>query len=426
MQIAGLAKKVTIYIGESDKYNHKPLYRAILDLLRAEDCAGATVTRALAGFGAHSRVRSADIVALSTDLPLVIEWIDSPGRVDRVLPRLRDIVVEGLITVQAVQVAAYRHRGLRDLPAQMPVTNIMSRDVHVVGASAPLWRAVEMLLGQRYRTLPVVDEAGQLVGILTDGDILNRAGLLATTVQEALTTTELRQHLSELRRSDTPVSQVMTTPVLTVTPDTSVAEAMQRMVERDVKRLPVVDASLHVIGIVSRVDILRAMAQPPVAELARTPPTPGGGLTVGSVMMTEVPTVRTDATLSEVVDALVSAAQRRVVVVDAGHKVVGIITDGDLIKRASALERPHILQALTHQGAAAPPAASVTLHDRSAGDVMTPQPVCVTPHTSLDQALRLLLEHRIKRLPVVDAQGRLVGLVGRWGILQALSQSLEC
>lgn len=426
MQIAGLAKKVTIYIGESDKHDHKPLYRVILDLLRAEDCAGATVTRALAGFGAHSRVRSADIVALSTDLPLVIEWIDNPDRVYRVLPRLREIVVEGLITVQDVQVAAYRHRGLRDLPAQTPVSHIMTRDVHTVGASTPLWRAVEVLLGQRFRTLPVVDETDRLVGILTDGDILSRAGLLATTVQEALTTTELRQHLADLRRADTPVSQVMTTPVLTVTPDTSVAEAMQRMVEHDVKRLPVVDTDRRIVGIVSRVDILRAMAQPPVAEPARPTPTPGGGLTVGHVMMTEVPTVHTDATLSEVVDALVSAAQRRVVVVDGGRKVVGIITDGDLIKRASAVERPHILQALTRQVVAAPAAASVKLRDRCAGDVMTAQPVCVSPQTPLDQALRLLLEHRIKRLPVVDAEGRLVGLVGRWGILQALSQSLEC
>ena len=71
MEILGHAKKVTIYIGESDRWEGKPLYVAILEMLKAEDCAGATVTRALAGFGAHSRIHTARLVDLSADLPTI-------------------------------------------------------------------------------------------------------------------------------------------------------------------------------------------------------------------------------------------------------------------------------------------------------------------------------------------------------------------
>lgn len=110
MQIAGLAKKVTIYIDESDKWEHKPLHLAILETLRKEDCAGATVTRALAGYGAHSRIHTASLVALSADLPLVIEWVDSPARIQRVLPRIQAMVKEGLITTQDLEVISYNQR----------------------------------------------------------------------------------------------------------------------------------------------------------------------------------------------------------------------------------------------------------------------------------------------------------------------------
>lgn len=110
MEITGMATKVTVYLGESDRWDHKPLYMAILELLRAEGCAGATVTRGLAGFGAHSYIRTAHIVDLSSDLPLIIEWVDAPAHVAHVLPRLVQMVAEGMIITQPVEVVSYRHR----------------------------------------------------------------------------------------------------------------------------------------------------------------------------------------------------------------------------------------------------------------------------------------------------------------------------
>jgi len=423
MEIIGRAKKVTVYIGESDKWGRKPLYAAILEMLKQEDCAGATVTRAISGFGAHSRIHTASIVDLSADLPLVIEWVDNPARVERVMPRLREMVAEGLITVQEVEVVTYSHRRLRQLPLEAPVHDVMSREVHTVQPDTPLAVAVELLLDKVYRTLPVVDENGRVVGILTDGDLLERAKLLAPSAQRELTQAEVSRELQQIRQPGQTVGQVMTPHPVTVTPETSITQAVNLMVKHDVKRLPVVDAAGKLLGMVSRVNVLRALAEPPVAETIRQRPLPGHYIQVGDMMMTQVPTVSGNASLAEVVDLLVSHARRRVMVIDDDRRVVGIITDGDLIKRATETERGSLIQSLARRLPVGE-AKRFHLSQRTAAEVMTSPVITVAPDTSLLEALRLLLSHRIKRLPVVDAEGRLAGLVGRGGVLQVLNREL--
>lgn len=422
MEIIGKAQKVTIYIGESDRWEHQPLYTAILELLRRENCAGATVTRALAGFGAASRIHTASIVALSSDLPLIIEWVDNPVRVERVMPHLRVMVTEGLITVQDVEVVTYSHRRLREFPAAAPVHDVMSHEVLAVHPETPLAEAVELLLDKVYRTLPVVDERRRVVGIVTDGDLLKRGNLLAITAQKELTQAEVAQALAEIRQSGQQVATVMTPNPATVTPETTLADAVHLMATRDVKRLPVVDEQGHLLGMLSRVNVLRALAEPPVAETKRQALPPGQHTRVGEIMMTRVPTVAADASLEEVIESLVTHARRRVVVIDNDRHVLGIITDGDLIKRATQTERPGIVQSLLRR-TSLEQADRFRLQKRTAADVMSSPAITVTPDTSLLDALQLLLRHHVKRLPVVDEQDYLVGLVGRGGILQALSHN---
>ncbi len=423
MEIIGTASKVTIYIGESDRHGNKPLYLAILELLKAEDCAGATVVRGLAGFGAHSRIRTATIVDLSPDLPLIIEWVDDPARVARVMPRLVEIVTEGLITHEEVEVLEYGHRELRALRAAAPVRDVMSREVRSVTPDTPVAEAIEMLIGKVYRALPVVNAEQHVVGILTDGDLLARLDLPDASLQRELTEIELGRELDFLRRSGLTVGELMVSPVITLNENAPIADAVRVMTERTIKRLPVVDHEGKLTGMVSRVDVLRALAQPPLREADERAPHPGVHTRVEDVMLTQVRTVRGDAPLNKVVDLLVSTAERRVVVVDAQRRVLGIITDGDLLKRAAAGERAGILRAL---GRRLPGESHATLGlaKQTATELMTPQPVTVAPDAPLLEALRLLLHHKIKRLPVVDGEGKIVGLIGRSQILQALAQAL--
>ena len=97
-----------IHIGESDKYRGKPLYKAIVELLRARHFAGATVFRAMTGFGASGRVRTDRIEVLSLDLPIVVEVIETEEQIQAILPDLDDMIGGGLITLERARVIMYR------------------------------------------------------------------------------------------------------------------------------------------------------------------------------------------------------------------------------------------------------------------------------------------------------------------------------
>ena len=97
-----------IFIGESDRAGHQPLATAILERLRKEGLAGATVLHGVAGFGARSVIHSAQILRLSEDLPVVIETVDSQERIDRILPILDEMIAgEALVTMEKVRVVRY-------------------------------------------------------------------------------------------------------------------------------------------------------------------------------------------------------------------------------------------------------------------------------------------------------------------------------
>lgn len=99
---------VRVFIGESDRWHHQSLHMALLERLRREGFAGATVTRGVAGFGAQSVIHTAQILRLSEDLPLIIEIVDSQAQIDRLKPILDEMVGGGLVTMEPVQVLRYR------------------------------------------------------------------------------------------------------------------------------------------------------------------------------------------------------------------------------------------------------------------------------------------------------------------------------
>lgn len=108
MQIPQDAFLLRVFIGESDKWQHKPLYEAIVLKAREMHLAGATVLRGPMGFGKSSRLHTSKIVRLSMDLPLVIEIVDSEEKINSFLPVLDEMVGGGLVTLEKVKVVHYR------------------------------------------------------------------------------------------------------------------------------------------------------------------------------------------------------------------------------------------------------------------------------------------------------------------------------
>lgn len=102
------ATKLAIYVGDSDRHDHRPLYHAIIELLRQEGIAGATVLHGIEGYGTARHIHTAKILDLSQDLPIVIIAIDRTEKIEAVFPKVEAMVRHGLVTLERVRVAVSR------------------------------------------------------------------------------------------------------------------------------------------------------------------------------------------------------------------------------------------------------------------------------------------------------------------------------
>ena len=110
MELPEEAVLLRIFIGESDRWRHQPLYEAIVLKAREMQLGGATVLRGPMGFGKSSRLHTASILRLSMDLPIVIEIVDSKEKIEAFLPVVDEMMGSGLVTMERAQVIRYRHR----------------------------------------------------------------------------------------------------------------------------------------------------------------------------------------------------------------------------------------------------------------------------------------------------------------------------
>ena len=109
--IDGPALRLTIFVGESDRWHHRPLYTEIVHRAHAAGLAGASVLRGIEGYGASSRIHTNRLLSLSEDLPIVVVIVDAEERVRAFLPQLDELVTEGLVMVDPVEVIRYVGRG---------------------------------------------------------------------------------------------------------------------------------------------------------------------------------------------------------------------------------------------------------------------------------------------------------------------------
>lgn len=168
-------QRVRIYLNERDTAEGQPAYLAAIERLRREGATGATALRGIAGFGAGHRVRISGADTLTT-APIVIEWVDRAERVARLLPLLDDLLAEALITVEDLRIyrAALRSSG----PFGDQTTGqVMATEVVSAGLDTPLRAAAELMLAHNQPLLPVLDAGGLVAGVLSDGDLVRRAGL---------------------------------------------------------------------------------------------------------------------------------------------------------------------------------------------------------------------------------------------------------
>jgi CBS domain-containing protein len=425
MELVGKAKRVRIYVNEGHLIGHQPAHVAIVEFLRGEDAAGATVYHGIEGFGGGGDIHTSRFVDLDQGLPIIVEWIDDAARVERLLEPLKQMVERGLITVEDTDVVLCSPQPVRRVSTRLVARDVMSCEVAAVERDAPVREVVELLVGKRYRAVPVVDR-GVPVGIITNTDLVTRGGLaVRLELLPSLDTPELRAELDRLGASAKTAGEVMTPAPVVVRAGLPLPLVADLMARRHVKRVPVVDEHQALVGMVSRLDLLRTVAEAP----RRGDGAPLSGLRgdqpISQIARRDVPTVFPETPLAEVLQAVISTRLNRAIVVDHGRHVIGIVTDAELLERVTPSLRPNAIRALMHRLPFTHPsprerAAEQHGAARTAGDLMLTDVTPAFEDTPLREAIGPMLRAHRKIVPVVDRERRLVGIVDRADLLRGL------
>ncbi len=425
----GPMQRVRIYVSEKDTIGRAPACQSIVTFLRSHNAAGVTVLRALEGFGASGRLHASRIGEDDGDLPLVIEWIDSRQRIDALLAELCPMVPGGMVTVEPTEVVRCATQAVRPLSDALPIASIMTRDVLVVHKDAPIRNVVELMRTRGVRAVPVVD-GGTVVGLITDSDLVQRAGLgVRLALLPGLSARDQADRMDAMSR--VVAGQVMTSPAVTVPAGAPLTVAAEIMVRRQLKRLPVVDETGAVVGIVSRLDLFRTVAdfgerrEHPAYAVPRS-----SDARVSAVMRNDIPTVRPDAPLSEVIEAVESTELARALVVDADRRVQGMVSARAVLERVSPASHPTIvrslMQRLGHRKHAGDDAQSARhASAQVAAELMTTEVACARPDDPLTQVIGAMVEGAHKLVAVVDEEGRLLGGVDRADVLRGMLEDAK-
>jgi CBS domain-containing protein len=420
---------IEIYSSEEERWNGRALYSAIVQYVNDLKIAARTiVTKGIEGSYESGEVATGRLEVLSYNMPVRITIILPAAELDQVLSKVEEMVADGIVAVRDIEVISHKTRGLL-MPRRTKVREIMTPAPKKVGTTTPLDEVARLLLSSSFTGLPVVDEANHPVGVIAQGDLIYKAGmpmrlgLLAESGREKVGAVLEALALKQ-------ASEVMAQPAVTIGQDKMVTEAVELMLKKQVKRLPVLDATGKLVGILSRSDVFRAVIRecPDWTAFQQQHIVVEGLHYVSEIMRRDAHTVLPDTSVEEVVRVIGCGDIQRVCVVDKEGYFLGLISDRDLLI-AFSNRHPGIWDyfaskiPLTERGRRNKELKE-HLHAKTADDVMNTNIVTVRENAPIEEAIRLMLEGTIKRLPVLDADGKFKGMISRDSLLRVGFASL--
>lgn len=417
-------KVIEIFISEESRWRGKPLSSAIVERVTVLKIAARTiVTRGIEGSYETGEVASGRLEVLSYNMPLRVTIILPASEFDAVLEEVDGMITDGIVAARDVDVVSHKTRG-RLMPRQTRVREIMTPNPKAVRISTALDEVARLLLSSAFTGLPVVDGEDRPVGVIAQGDLIYKAGMPMRLGLLAESGHERVGHVLEALAAKQ-AREVMSQPAVTIREDRLVTEAVERMLSRGVKRLPVVDAGGKLVGILSRVDVFfSSMKQCPDWSAFRERDIHVEGVCrVSDIMRRDAHTVTPDTPVEEVLRTIDCNDIQRVCVVDEGGRFLGLISDRDLLI-AFSNRHPGIWDyfvgkiPFTERGRRNRELRE-HLRAETAADVMNTDIVTIREDATVEEAIRLMLDRAIKRLPVLDENGTFRGMISRDSLLRA-------
>ena len=416
-------KAIDIFTSEEARYQNKPVVDAVIQCIRdLKIAARCIVTRGIAGCYESGEVTTQRLEILSYNLPVRIYIVLPAAETERVLSRLHGMLSDGIIALHDLQVVEHRARNAF-FPRQLKVRDAMTPSPKCIAAGSPLGEAAKLLLSSIFTGLPVVDKQGRPLGVVTQGDLIRKGGLpLRLGLLAESDALRMEAMLQQLSTQST--AQVMTAPAVTIGEDRPLAEAVDVMLAKGVKRLPVVDDHGHLSGMLSRLDIFRTvMRETPDWNSFKAQKIQVDQLrSVADIVRRDTHTVSPDTGLDEVIRIIDQNDIQRVAVVDKEGKLLGLISDRDLL-RYFKQEQEGIWQLLAKvkqpfQQDACQGNLQKCLAGTTAAAAMHSELITVREEMLIEEAIRLMTEKALKRLPVVDEAGHFKGMISRDSLLR--------
>jgi CBS domain-containing protein len=416
-------KVIEIFTSEEARMDRRPLYSAIVEHVNGLKIAARTiVTRGIEGSYENGERATGRLEVLSYNMPIRVTIILPALDFDAVLSQVDAMVTDGIIAVRDVDVISHKTRGVL-MPRQTKVREIMTPDPKKVVTTTPLDEVARLLLSSAFTGLPVVDERDRPVGVITQGDLIYKAGM---PMRLGLLAEAEHGQIGAVLDALTPkrAGEVMTQPAITIGQDSPVTEAVERMIQKGVKRLPVVDGAGKLVGILSRVDVFFASMKecPNWTSFQQRDIRVEGLRHVTDIMRRDAHAVTPDTPIEDVMRMIDCNDIQRVCVVDESGHFLGLISDRDLLIAFSD-RHPGIWDFFARkvpftERARRNKELREHLRARTAGEVMNTQIVTIHEDAPIEEAIRLMLDRAIKRLPVLDQEGKFRGMISRDSLLR--------
>ena len=415
---------VKIYASEESRCEGKPLPQAVMNYLRGLKVpARCLVARAVEGCYENGETATFGVEALSYNMPLEITVIVPSAEKDAVLPGLERLVGDGLMTVEEKNVVWHRS-GRHVIPRQVRVKDVMTKAPVSVPFSAPAAAVVKVLLSSGFRGLPVTDEAGRPAGLITQGDLLRRAGL---PLQLGLLPELAAHHLGPLQQAleKFHARELMSPSPTCAREDDLLPSAVETMLKKGLKRLPVTDKAGRLAGMLSRLDVFKTILDkaPDWDALRRSGVAVSGAGTVKEAMRRDTPAVGPDAPVWDAVGLIETTDIKRVAVLDKDGKLLGLVSDKVLLGAFSGHRAglwDYFLSRLSFTPAGEKHKELIkAMQARTAGEIMLTEVFSVGEDEPLAAAIKLMVDRKLKRVPVLDKAGVFKGMLTRDSILRA-------
>jgi CBS-domain-containing membrane protein len=275
------------------------------------------------------------------------------------------------------------------------------------------------LLSSTFTGVPVGDQGGRPVGVISQGDLIYKAGM---PVRLGLLAESDQQQVSLVLENLAPkkAREVMNRPAVTIEQDRLVTEAVNLMLKKQVKRLPVTDADGKLVGILSRLDVFHTLLRecPDWRAFQKQQITVDLRF-VSDIMRRDTLTVLPDTPIEEVIRLIDCNDIQRVCVVDQEGRFLGLVSDRDLLAAFSDRSAGLWNYFVSRISSGERGRLSEDLRAQTAGEVMNTQIVTIPEDAPINEAIRLMLDKAIKRLPVVDEQGKFKGMISRDALMRA-------